>query len=250
MTRPLQVPPRCSPCHDDTGRARTVPMAKKKQSAPDPSRYVTVSVPKAKSEEPALVQTGPSDLSTIAAAASPGEAPAAKDLVEAQLSNAALVGTPVPPPPALRTDWKRGPVGMDERDAKELSRRVLQCETTFGVVASVHLEPVSMRKGRNMELGRRVYSWIFEAHHVVLGDMNCEWRNMIGGAHLGEHSQPMEAWVKPDTHAAAVRTGGTYLPGLTEPKKPRWKGNPVAIELLCLSSRGASSPPPNCRACS
>ena len=121
---------------------------------------------------------------------------------------------------------------MDERDAKELSRRLLQCETTFGVVASVHLGRVSMRQGlrqENVELGRRVYSWIFDAHHVVLGDMNCEWRNMIGGAHLGAHSQPMEAWVKPDTHTAAVRTGGTYLPGLTEPKKPRWKGDSVAI---------------------
>ena len=208
-------------------------MAKKKKSAPDPSRYATVSIPKAKSEEPSLMQTEPSDPSTTAAAASrsasPAAALAANDPVEAQLSNAALVGTPVPPPPALRKDWKRGPVGMDERDAKELSRRLLQCETTFGVVASVHLERVSMREGSNMEIGRRVYSWIFDAHHVVLGDMNCEWRNMIGGAHLGEHSRPMEAWVKPDTHTAAVRTGGTYLPGLTEPKKPRWKGESVAI---------------------
>ena len=227
-----------------------------------------MSVPKAKNEEPSLVQTGPSDPSTTAASrsASPAAAPAANDPVEAQLSNAALVGvqpalaqqpdtsspyaglveeaqcltlapvgehsassTTVPPPPALRKDWKCGPVGMDARDAKELSRRLLQCETTFGVVASVHLERVSMRNGSNMELGRCVYSWIFDAHHVVLGDMNCEWRNMIGGAHLGEHSRPMEAWVKPDTHTAAVRTGGTYLPGLTEPKKPRWKGDPVAI---------------------
>ena len=233
-------------------------MAKKKKSAPDPSRYATVSVPKAKSEEPSLVQTGPSDPSTTSAAAlrsaspalvqtgpsdpsttaascsasrsaSPAAAPAANDPVEAQLSNATLVGTPVPPPPALRKDWKCVPVGMDEMDAKELSKRLLQCETTFGVVASVHLERVSMRVGSNMELGRCVYSWIFDAHHVVLGDMNCEWRNMIGGAHLGEHSRPMEAWVKPDTHTAAVRTGGTYLPGLTEPKKPRWKGDPVAI---------------------
>ena len=208
-------------------------MAKKKKSAPDPSRYATVSIPKAKSEEPSLMQTEPSDPSTTAAAASssasPAAALAANDPVEAQLSNAALVGTPVPPPSALCKDWKRGPVGMDERDAKELSRRLLQCETTFGVVASVHLERVSMREGSNMEIGRRVYSWIFDAHHVVLGDMNCEWRNMIGGAHLGKHSRPMEAWVKPDTHTAAVRTGGTYLPGLTEPKKPRWKGERVAI---------------------
>jgi endonuclease/exonuclease/phosphatase family metal-dependent hydrolase len=204
-------------------------MAKKKKSAPDPSRYTTMSVPKAKSEEPALVvHTGPSDPSTMA---SPGEAPAANDApAEAQLSDAqALAATPVPPPPTLPKDWKLGPVGMDQRDAKELSRRLLQCETTFGVVASVHLERVSMRQGSNVELGRRVYSWIFDAHHVVLGDMNCEWRNMIGGANLGAHSQPMEAWVKPDTHTAAVRTGGTYLPGLTEPKKPRWKGDAVAI---------------------
>ena len=215
-------------------------MAKKKKSAPDPSRYATMSVPRAKSEEPALVHTGPSDASTTAptAAAAPPEeeAPAANDApVEAQLSDAALVAAPVPvpapapPPPTLRKDWKLGPVGMDQRAAKELSRRLLQCETTFGVVASVHLERVSMREGSNAELGRRVYSWIFDAHHVVLGDMNCEWRNMIGGAHLGAHSQPMEAWVKPDTHTAAVRAGGTYLPGLTKPKQPRWKGDSVAI---------------------
>ena len=240
---PLQTKLEPRACHGRAERALVISaaaMAKKKKTAPDPSRYATMSVPKAKSEEPALVHTEPSDLSTTAptaAAAPPVEAPAANDApVEAQLSAAqALVATLLPPPPTLRKDWKLGPVGMDERDAKELSRRLLQCETTFGVVASVHLERVSMREGSNAELGRRVYSWIFDAHHVVLGDMNCEWRNMIGGAHVdigrgpSRQSQPMEAWVKPDTHTAAVRPGGTYLPGLTEPKMPRWKGDSVAI---------------------
>lgn len=111
---------------------------------------------------------------------------------------------------------------------------MLEVETTMGVVASVHLSRVNMRSGDNADLGRSCYSWIFDSHHIVMGDMNCEWRNMIGGAPVDfgggvRNAQPMEAWVKPTTHAAAVRPGGTYLPGLQVEKTPRWKGDKVSI---------------------
>ena len=139
----------------------------------------------------------------------------------------------MPLPPRLAKDW-RTPPKMTGAQKKELSKRLLQCETVFGLVASVHLEKVNARSGEHMELGRSVYSWIFDAHHIVLGDVNCEWRNMIGGAFFdrGGTSKEvkMEAWVKPETHAAAIRPGGTYLPGVTQEKVPRWKGDKVTID--------------------
>ena len=117
---------------------------------------------------------------------------------------------------------------------KEASKRVLRCETTFGVVASVHLEKVDMRSGYNSDIGRSVYSWIFDAHHIVMGDMNCLWRNMIGGAFLdigpNSRTEPMEAWVDPKKHSPAIRPCGTYLPGITTPKVPRWKGDKITID--------------------
>jgi hypothetical protein len=50
---------------------------------------------------------------------------------------------------------------------------------------------------------------------------------MIGGAPFDhgrgvKHASKLEAWVKPTTHAAAVRPGGTYLPGMREPSTDRW----------------------------
>lgn len=142
------------------------------------------------------------------------------------------------PPPAvgpivtaLAKDWKAQPDNITSFAAKELSKRILQCETTHGIVASVHLEKVDVRSGLNAEVGRTVYRWLFDAHHIVMGDMNCTWGSMIGGAPVdygrGVNAVPMEAWVKPETHAAAVRIGGTYLPGFREPQTDTW-GKPRA----------------------
>ena len=124
---------------------------------------------------------------------------------------------------------------MSAEEAVSFVKRLLSCETWLGIVASVHLEKVNMRTGSNAELGRKVYSWIFDAHHVVMGDMNTTWGAMIGGAAFDfgsgvSHATPKEAWVRPETHASAVRPGGTYLPGLAQPKMPRWKGDRVTIE--------------------
>ena len=143
--------------------------------------------------------------------------------------------------PPLKKNWKEWPRGMTEKQATELSRRLLQCETTLGLVASVHLEKVSVRTGEHADVGRNIYSWIFESHHIVMGDMNCTWGSMIGGARLdygsaaskpkpGLSGQTQEAWVKPVTHASATRKGGTYLPGITVEKVRRWQGDKVTID--------------------
>jgi len=141
---------------------------------------------------------------------------------------------PVLPPPRLRKDWKEWPQGLDASQKSELAKRLLQCVTKLGVVASVHLEKVDVRRNIGVHLGRSVYSWIFDSHHVVMGDMNCEWRNMIGGAQVdngrGIKPEQLEAWVKATTHAAAIRPGGTYLPGITAEKSPRWKGDKVTVD--------------------
>ena len=206
----------------------------------------------APAQEPALVAESWEDSDAEPEVPSSKEAdaeePAAKDAEEpvanateeavvkeiAALSPTSAESQPaMPPPPRLAKDW-RTPPKMTDAQKTELSKRLLQCETVFGLVASVHLDKVNARSGAHMELGRSVYSWIFDAHHIVLGDVNCEWRNMIGGVFVdrGGTSKEvkMEAWVKPETHAAAIRPGGTYLPGVTQEKVPRWKGDKVTVD--------------------
>ena len=120
-----------------------------------------------------------------------------------------------------------------------------------------------MRTGEHADLGRTIYSWIFDAHHIVMGDMNCEWRSMIGGAVMDYGWTPakpgvapsQEPWVKPETHSAAIRPGGTYLPGITQEKTPRYnkKGekigttavSPPAFDLVVLQDDRMMQPAEN-----
>ena len=114
-----------------------------------------------------------------------------------------------------RADWRQPPE-MAPAVATELWKRLLQAETTIGVVGSVHLEKVGPE--RNRTLARTVYRWIFDAHDVVMGDMNCKWQYMI----------EQDAAVDASTHAHATRP--SYLPGLEQHSLDRYTGKPRPIE--------------------
>ena len=44
-----------------------------------------------------------------------------------------------------------------------------------------------------------------------------------------------EPWVKPETHSAAIRPGGTYLPGITQEKTPRYNKKGEKIGTTAVS---------------
>jgi hypothetical protein len=208
---------------------------KKKRVVPDPNRYATVSIPKPVApvapDEP--VAPGEPVAPDHCALASPG-APVAGAQQEVRGGDVPRAVAPLPAPTKLESDWLRGPKGMSTHEFAELRRRLLRCKTIIGVIASVHLERVSMRECYNADLGLRVYGWLFDAHHVVMGDMNCSWQNMIGGARLDMGArpyrpEPMKAWVKPTTHTAAIRHGGTYLPAVQTVRAKRFEGDTVAV---------------------
>lgn len=119
-------------------------------------------------------------------------------------------------------DFEKFPSGLTEEQRLELSKRLLSVSTRHGVIASVHLQKLPEFDARH------VFSWIFDSHHVVMGDMNCRWQHMIGGATLDNGKGPpgkrvtdkSEGWFKSETHAAVNRPGGTYLSGSTQ----GWKG--------------------------
>ena len=219
--------------------------SRKKKSQPDPRSYATTSIPKAKEQPQEPTSSPRKDQLVPTTEDVPGPL---ETLTESSLPMEMLTATSVPTamsmptatPHRLKENWRERPSGMTPEQARELSKRLLQCQTKLGLVASVHLEKVNMRTGDHSDLARTVYSWIFEAHHVVMGDMNCSWASMIGGAQLdvGHSSKPkanlsaqtQEAWVKPHTHAVAIRKGGTYLPGLTVEKEPRWKGDKITVD--------------------
>ena len=209
------------------------PMGTRKTVAPpDPCRCATTSIikPKTSHEDAKAAEIG------TALLVQPDPPPQ----IESLTINGPLAPEPQPPPlpppkalPRMPKSWKELPVDATSEMGKELLKRLLQCETTFGVIATVHLEKVEMWTGKNASVARTVYSWIFDAHHIVMGDMNCVWGNMIGGAPLdfGPNTSydAMEAWVNPLTHRAAIRPCGTYLPSVTEPKKPRFPGDKITI---------------------
>ncbi|KAL1510771.1 hypothetical protein AB1Y20_007057 [Prymnesium parvum] len=221
---------------------------KKKKAQPDPRGYATTSLPKARQpEEPSLAAPVEEDLAVPSGAGLEAQTSVEPIAVSDAASMPAtampseLQGAAPAPPPAphpLRRDWKQWPTAPGSDDERHLSKRLLQCETTLGVVASVHLAKVDMKQGMQMRTARDIYSWIFDAHHVVMGDMNCVWSSMIGGAPLDfSHGKPKskssgetEAWVKPERHAMATRTGGTYLPEIATEKQPRWPGDRVSID--------------------
>ncbi len=132
--------------------------------------------------------------------------------------------------PKLALDWKVYPAGFTEHVKLALTKRLLRCETIFGVVCGVHLEKVNLARGINVNLGR-VYKWVFEAHHIVLGDMNAMWDVMSVRPHLerrdGSTPASTYGWVNPKTHQHATRECGTYLPG--EVKTSRFSGKDVPI---------------------
>ena len=98
----------------------------------------------------------------------------------------------------------------------------------------MHLEKVNIARGINAGLGKRVYTWVFEAHHIVLGDMNAAWDVMSVRPSLerrdGSTPASTYGWVNPKTHQHATRESGTYLPGVEEVKVPRFPGDVVAIK--------------------
>jgi hypothetical protein len=114
-----------------------------------------------------------------------------------------------------------------------LSKRLLRCETKFGVVCAVHLEKVNIARGVNANLGKNVYKWLFEAHHIILGDMNASWPTMSVRPHLerrdGKVPLATYGWVDEKTHMHATRASGTYLPGVAVANAPRFQGDVVAI---------------------
>ena len=112
-------------------------------------------------------------------------------------------------------NWLKKP-DLDHHAATELSKRLLQVETTLGIVAGVHLEKVGAELNRT--LARTVYRWIFDVHDVVMGDMNCRWQHMI----------EEDAAVDAETHAHVTRP--SYLPGMSEPQLDRYTGKPRAVD--------------------
>lgn len=97
----------------------------------------------------------------------------------------------------LRTDAKAAPL-PDMTDVKILSlaKRVLACETMLvGTMATVHSEKVG--EVENQMHARTAYRWVFDAHGVVMGDMNTKWKYMYDNMAV-KHS-----------HATL---SGTYLP--------------------------------------
>lgn len=135
--------------------------------------------------------------------------------------------------PKLALDWQVYPAEFSEHVKLALTKRLLRCETVFGVVCGVHLEKVNIARGINASLGKRVYTWVFEAHHIVLGDMNAAWDVMSVRPSLerrdGSTPASTYGWVNPKTHQHATRESGTYLPGVEEVKVPRFPGDVVAI---------------------
>ena len=60
-------------------------------------------------------------------------------------------------------DWREYPAHLPVRVKTALSKRLLRCETIFGVVCGVHLEKVNISRNINASLGKHVYTWVFEA---------------------------------------------------------------------------------------
>lgn len=79
----------------------------------------------------------------------------------------------------------------------------------------MHLERVGVTENRT--LARTLYRWIFDAHAVVMGDMNCRWQFMI----------EEDAAVKATSHTHATRP--SYLPGMTNPSLDKYTGKPRAV---------------------
>lgn len=121
--------------------------------------------------------------------------------------------------PPLPKDWRALPEGCEGRKLKDLRRRLLSVQTSFGVIAGVHLEKVCLRRGINVE-NTGVCGWIFDSHHIVMGDMNAVWPSMTGRPHMegrdGTVRPTEKGWVNSTTHTMATRAGGTYLPGMTQ----------------------------------
>ncbi len=136
--------------------------------------------------------------------------------------------------PKLALDWQVYPAEFPKKVKLALTKRLLRCETIFGVVCGVHLEKVNIARGINASLGKRVYTWVFEAHHIVLGDTNAAWDVMSVRPSLerrdGSTPASTYGWVNPKTHQHATRESGTYLPGVEDVKVPRFPGDVVAIK--------------------
>lgn len=194
----------------------------KKNTQPDPSRYATTSTPRRAEAllgiEGVAASCEYNDGSPLEQPSQPS-ATAYSDQDESSISSDRSSQSHGAPEalriPKLRKNWQELPNGLTEAQKKELSTSVMRVSTIYGIVANVHLSKLSQ-----VDLSR-LYTWIFDAHHVVMGDMNTQWRKMIGGAPLdygqGLRKEPVrQAWVKPETHSAALREGGTYLPGVKE----------------------------------
>eukprot|EP00965_Chrysotila_dentata_P238406 6202476-Pleurochrysis_carterae.AAC.2 len=131
-------------------------------------------------------------------------------------------------------NWKHLP-DMPPSEKKSLLKRMLQCETKVAIVASVHLGRIEPGDA-NCFRARIVYRWVFDAHDVVLGNMNSLWQHMIGGVELDTGRPKQRAhlvgppgWLDAQTHRCAQRPNGSYLPAVVTPKVARWKGDSTVV---------------------
>ena len=123
--------------------------------------------------------------------------------------------------------------GLSDIVAFTNSKRILSCQTLTGKLAVVHLERVGATE--NKTIARTVYKHIFDAHDVVMGDMNTRWKFMI------EETGAVDAI----SHSYATLQS-TYLPGHREPATwpngdPKPGYQPPAFDLVVVKRPLATS---------
>lgn len=121
----------------------------------------------------------------------------------------------------LMADWRQVPDVPHSDDPRELEKSLLRVQTRLGLMASVHLDKVRFYPGGelNVACGRMAYRWLFDAHDLVMGDMNIRHDQMVSDNGMVRASDSQ--------HTCAKLSPGSYLPGLTEPAKD-FRGRPKA----------------------